>query len=229
MLISKRCFTLPVDPAASARITAVCSRTAVENIQLSSWDSLFARQESLTEGCVIASLGEMTDSDPIFHLRRLLEQTTLGVVLLADNPPTRYIVQAVRLGVVEILEWPREIDRLELSLGDALRISATLRVQKLNATSAYQRVSELRREERDVLDLMLQGKLNKNIASTLGIALRTVEARRKRIFSKLGTRSLAEIAVLLSDARRETPGRPHFLSRNTNSTFGAPTPLRASN
>jgi hypothetical protein len=51
-----------------------------------------------------------------------------------------------------------------------------------------------------VLTLMLDGKLNKSIAIRLGIALRTVEARRKYILEKMGTRSLPEIAAKMHSA-----------------------------
>ncbi len=51
-----------------------------------------------------------------------------------------------------------------------------------------------------MLRLMLQGRLNKQIADTLGIAMRTVELHRSRLIAKMGARNAVELAALLSEA-----------------------------
>ncbi len=57
--------------------------------------------------------------------------------------------------------------------------------------------------ERDVLDLLVQGKMNKNIAKDLDIGLRTVELRRHQIMKKLGVNSVAEVVRLVFEAQGE--------------------------
>ena len=51
------------------------------------------------------------------------------------------------------------------------------------------------------MDLMVRGLMNKQIAATLGIAMRTVEVHRARIFEKMGVKSAVELAQLLSGNR----------------------------
>lgn len=57
-----------------------------------------------------------------------------------------------------------------------------------------QRLARLSLREREVLDLMLQGKLNKIIADELGISMRTVEVHRAHIFDKMRVKSALELA-----------------------------------
>ena len=64
------------------------------------------------------------------------------------------------------------------------------------------RLSGLSAREDEVMRLMLQGLLNKQIAADLGIAMRTVEVHRGRVLAKLGARNVAELALLLAGAER---------------------------
>ena len=60
------------------------------------------------------------------------------------------------------------------------------------------RIATLSTREQEVMALIQAGKLNKVIGDELGIALRTVEAHRARIFDKMGVRSAVELANLLA-------------------------------
>lgn len=63
------------------------------------------------------------------------------------------------------------------------------------------RLERLTSRERDVMALILQGKLNKVIADELGISMRTVEVHRSNVFSKMGVRSAVELARLLENVK----------------------------
>jgi two-component system response regulator DctR len=67
--------------------------------------------------------------------------------------------------------------------------------------SLASRLATLTVREREVMELILGGKLNKVIADQLNIAIRTVEVHRARIFEKMGVRSAVELAGLLSSSR----------------------------
>jgi two-component system response regulator DctR len=151
-------------------------------------------------GCVVARLDDGA-ANPFEVLEKLNEQrSALTVVFVVERPVTKLTVEAMRKGAFDVLEWPGEKDRLTGSIEQALTTSVEKQRRLAEAQHAQRRLAELTAGERDVLQLMLSGKVNKSIASRLGIALRTVEARRKRVFTKMGTRSLAEIAAVLNGA-----------------------------
>lgn len=144
-------------------------------------------------GCVVVGSGHEGE------LMSALESVAspLMVVVLTKHPDTRMTVSAIRRGASEVLEWPTESSHLPAALEQACAGSLQKQQRMAEAAAAQKRLAQLTDGERDVLQLMLNGKVNKNIASRLGIALRTVEARRKRVFTKLGTRSLGEIAAVM--------------------------------
>ncbi|MGC3969200.1 MAG: LuxR C-terminal-related transcriptional regulator [Pirellulales bacterium] len=144
-------------------------------------------------GCVLA----MVD-DPLPLLRDLENGASpLATVVLIAKSDTRSVVDAMRAGAVEVLEIPGDLALLTTAIEHACAASVQRQQRMAESNAAQRRLAQLSDGERDVLQLMLHGKVNKNIASRLGIALRTVEARRKRVFTKMGTRSLAEIAAVL--------------------------------
>ena len=213
-------FCIGLDINVSGEASALFSRYAVESVSLASWQALLARADVTRAGCVLASIDSHSDFGVIQAVAELQSRSPLSTVFLAMSPTTRLVVQLLRMGVTEVLDWPAEAERLESVGAEACRDSIARQTEATQSNAMAVRVSQLRREELDVLDLMLRGKLNKNIASTLNIALRTVEARRKRIFTKLGTRSVAEIAVIMRQFREGQPRRPHFLSRPSMNQAG---------
>jgi len=151
-------------------------------------------------GCVVARL----DADGARAEELLQRIAELGsahtVLFLADRPATKAIVRVIRLGAVEVLEWPAERESLAAAMEHGLEESRARGRRLKEVESARARLAELTGGEREVLQLLLDGKVNKSIVGRLGIALRTVEARRKRVFAKMGTRNLADIAGILSRA-----------------------------
>ena len=67
------------------------------------------------------------------------------------------------------------------------------------------RLDQLTQREREVLDLIIAGKLNKQIADVLGISIKTVEVHRARVMEKMAAHSLAELVQNVMAI--EGPGR----------------------
>lgn len=196
------CRTHGLSDAVAAQVAEVASKVGIaDSASVRSGVEVFGSDfDPMQGGCVIAALKDGVDN-PYDVLERLNEQhSALTVVFLTEKPVTQLIVEAMRKGAFDVLEWPLEQHRLAGSLEQALTTSVEKQRRLAEAQHAQRRLAELTAGERDVLQLMLSGKVNKSIASRLGIALRTVEARRKRVFTKMGTRSLAEIAAVLNGA-----------------------------
>lgn len=124
-------------------------------------------------------------------------ESTSAVVFLARQPSLPNVVEAMRVGADDVVSWPVSAEILEAAMQRGLAVSSTREARAEERRAARVRLSHLSNGERDVLDLMLEGRVNKVVASRLNIAVRTVENRRKQIFTKLGTRSLAEIVRLV--------------------------------
>lgn len=194
--------TLGLNEAMAAHVAAIAGKVGMAggNSTDLGANGLGTDFDPMQAGCVVARL-DADSSEPGELLDRLSEkQSALTVVYLLEKAVTKATVDVMRKGAFDVLEWPLEKDRLSASLEQALATSIDKQRRLSEAQVAQRRLADLTAGERDVLQLMLSGKVNKSIASRLGIALRTVEARRKRVFTKMGTRSLAEIAAVLNGA-----------------------------
>jgi FixJ family two-component response regulator len=107
-------------------------------------------------------------------------------------------VRAIKAGAEDVLPKPVSKEDLLAAIGRALALydQARSRTTRLNSDKA--RVASLTPRERQVLALLVRGKLHKQIAYELGTAERTVKAHRHSIMMKLKVRSLAE-AVSIAD------------------------------
>jgi two-component system response regulator DctR len=123
----------------------------------------------------------------------------LPVIFLTGHGDVPTAVAAVKRGAFDFVEKPFSdnalVDRVEQAL--ALSTEAILRRRETRAKA--QALSELTERERDVMQLVIEGKPNKLIANALGISVRTVEVHRARLFEKMNVKSAVELANLLRE------------------------------
>jgi FixJ family two-component response regulator len=115
--------------------------------------------------------------------RRGVELPLVFVTAHADIP---LAVEAMRNGAVNFIEKPFD----PITLVHALR-TATDRIAEGGSNPAV--MEKLTPRERQVLELVVAGKLNKTIADVLGISIKTVELHRSNLMAKLGARNVAEV------------------------------------
>jgi len=116
------------------------------------------------------------------------------VLFLTGHGDLSMAVAAVKNGAWDFLEKPFQnnllVDKVEAARQSALALQASSR-ERLQFQKA---LAGLSMREREVLDELLQGHYNKNIADHLGITQRTVEFHRANIFEKLNVQSAVELA-----------------------------------
>jgi FixJ family two-component response regulator len=121
----------------------------------------------------------------------------LPVIVVTAYASTPMTVQAIQNGAVTLLDKPYDDDHLWQAIREALAADTVRRNQLQTKAELQLRMESLTNKERDVLKLMLQGKSNKTMAGTLDVSLRTIENRRRSIFTKFGTQSVAELVALV--------------------------------
>lgn len=107
-------------------------------------------------------------------------------------------VTALKRGAYDFLEKPFNDNELVDRVIEAIRHDEERRALRHREDSLSSQLAALTPREREVMDRILAGKLNKVIADELDIAMRTVEVHRARIFEKMGVKSAVELAQLLS-------------------------------
>lgn len=165
------------------------------------WDGAEPFLQSLRQGgpawecCVLLLDIRM---EPLSGLAAFEQLKALGwpwpVLFLTGHGDVDMAVKAVKNGAWDFLEKPFQnnqlVDRVEAARQAALR----MQTEAQERLPFQQALAALSVREREVLDQLLQGHYNKNIADHLGITQRTVEFHRANIFEKLQVNSAVELA-----------------------------------
>ena len=147
-------------------------------------------------GCLVLDVA-MPEMSGLELQRKLLEEKTdLPVVFVTGHANVQMAVGAMQAGAVDFLEKPFQEQELWDSIRKALKADEQNRRQRARRCQAEDRLSRLTRGEREVLDLILEGKFNKEIASELDLSIRTIEDRRAKLMKKMDARSVAELVQL---------------------------------
>ena len=159
-----------------------------------------ARQDPDVPGCVIADLqmpdvGGLDLQSTLAHAR-----DPLPILFLTGHADTVSTVRAMRGGAEDFLEKRAPKDLLLDAVRRARARDERERGARARARETSMRFESLTARERVVLAHVLQGRLNKQIASDLGIHERTVKVHRKSIMTKLGVRSVAVLTRLTQEA-----------------------------
>jgi FixJ family two-component response regulator len=120
------------------------------------------------------------------------------VIFLTANGSIPRSVAAIRAGAVNFLTKPFEERRLFEAVEEALRINAAQRQSSMHRRAIAERLLTLTPRERQVMEHVVRGRLNKQIAADLGTVEKTIKVHRGRVMHKMGVRSLAELVQLAS-------------------------------
>lgn len=147
-------------------------------------------------GCLVLDVA-MPGMNGLELQRRLLdEKIDLPVVFITGHGNVQMAVGAMQAGAVNFLEKPFHEQELWDSIRSALDLDEKRRRRRQRRTQVEQRFTRLSQGERQVLDLIMDGKYNKEIASELDLSVRTIEDRRSRLMQKMEAGSVAELVQL---------------------------------
>ncbi|MBS0372446.1 MAG: response regulator transcription factor [Proteobacteria bacterium] len=114
------------------------------------------------------------------------------------------VARVMRAGAFDFLQKPFNEQVLLDRVNEAVQVATQRRREGARWNAVQVRLDGLTTRERDVMDGMVAGRLNKQIAEDLGISIKTVEQHRARVMEKLQVESLAELVRLVIEARYYT-------------------------
>lgn len=120
------------------------------------------------------------------------ERADMPIIFITGYGDIPMTVRAMKAGAVEFLTKPFGEDTLLEAISSALDRSRVAVSEHVALQTLRDRYADLSRREREVMDLVVQGLLNKQVGGELGISEITVKAHRGRVMEKMGARSFAE-------------------------------------
>jgi FixJ family two-component response regulator len=159
-------------------------------------------------GCILLDV-QMPGLNGLELQDRLIELgSILPIVFVTGHSDISTTVRAIKAGAEDFLTKPIPSEQMIDAIERALARCEALRSQRSKLDSIFAHLATLTPRERQVFDLIVRGKINKQIATELGTTERTVKAHRHEVMEKMQVHSLAE---LVSSAERLG-----LLDRSTN-------------
>ena len=144
-------------------------------------------------GCIVLDVRMPGMSGLELYEKLNARRCSLPVIFITGHGDVPMAVSALKKGAVDFIEKPFNDKELLRVIGECLERERTTRAQRLREGEAGRRLASLTEREREVMDLVLAGKLNKQIADVLNISIKTVEVHRARIMDKMAVRTVAEL------------------------------------
>jgi FixJ family two-component response regulator len=188
-------------------------------------EEFLVRSRVLTPSCLVLDVN-LPDINGLDLQNLILERVELPIIFITGRDDIPMTVQAMKAGAVEFLRKPLVGEVLLSAIRHALTLSETSLRHEEQRGVLLNRFTSLSKREREIMEFVVSGQLNKQAAVELGISEVTVKAHRGRMMRKMKAASLADLikmALELSMAsEREGPSTRHDDARRSFLHLTAP-------
>ena len=154
-------------------------------------------------GCLVLDVRMEPLSGLQVHDALMQRGVQVPVIFLSGHGDIRMAVDALKKGAFDFVEKPFSDDALVERVREAMHADMRIQQARSRGQQLEAKLAGLTQRERDVMQRVAAGSLNKQIAAELHVSMRTVEVYRSRVFDKLGVRSAAELATLLATPQNQ--------------------------
>ena len=164
-------------------------------------DFLARHASSVGPACVILDIRMPGISGVEVHEQLTRRGAATPVIFVTGHGDVPMAVEAIKRGAFDFIEKPFSETKLMAIIERALEEDARKAGAGATQSGIAQRLARLSPREKEVLDLVIAGKMNKTIADAMNISIKTVEAHRAKVMDKMGAKSLAELVQLVMQAK----------------------------
>ena len=171
-------------------------------------ESFLGSYDDIRPGCLVIDL-MLPDRSGIDVLQEVTKRgCELPVVFMSGMARVSEAVQALKLGSIDFVEKPFDVQQIGEVLRRAVDLDLTRRRQGADQDDLQRRFQSLTRRETQVMEQIVRGAANKEVAASLGLSHKTVEVHRANAMRKTQARSLAELVRLHVAANQSEQPQP---------------------
>jgi len=193
-------FLVDDDPSVLKGLSRLLRSAALTPVAFSSPQEFLARCDPGMAGCLVLDLA-MPGLDGLQLQGALVDKgCEIPIIFLTGHGDIPASVRAMKRGAADFLTKPVEGETLLSAVRLALEADRARRRARSESGELRRRLATLTPREREVLEHVVGGRLNKQIADDLGTAEKTIKVHRGRVMEKLGARSVADLVHLADRA-----------------------------
>ncbi|MEJ2239026.1 MAG: response regulator [Gemmatimonadales bacterium] len=194
-------FVVDDDPAVRDSLTLLVRTVGLSGESYSSGAEFLEAYDPTRPGCLVLDVRMPRMSG--LELQQELEKlhSTLPIIFLTAHGDVQMAVTAVKAGAVDFIQKPfREQDLLD-KIHQAIEADARVREMLADRQEIIERIESLTPREREVMEMVVDGKANKVIAIDLSLSQRTVEIHRARVMQKMSAESVSQLVQMVMQVR----------------------------
>ncbi len=155
-----------------------------------------------TQGCLVLDVRMPGLSGLDLQERLASKHIEIPTIVITGHADVPMAIRAIKAGALDFIEKPFNDQVLLERIGQALALGAKMRQSQNERAEIASRLESLTSREREVMQMVVDGKPNKIIADRLGVSQKTVEVHRASVMKKMQVESLAELVRLVLAQQR---------------------------
>jgi FixJ family two-component response regulator len=203
-MTGERSTVFVIDDDASVRraLQNLLRSVGLEAKAFSDADEFLVSDGNEAPGCIVLDV-RLPGLSGIELQRHLIERSNhRPIVFISGHADVRMSVQAMKAGAVEFLTKPFRDQELLDAVQQAIAWDRRARAQRAEAAEVRRRYESLSPREREVMDLVVRGLLNKQIAAEVSASEATVKQHRAQVMKKMRADSVADLVRLVEKLER---------------------------
>ena len=189
-------FVVDDDEAVRKAVSRLLRSTGMAVAVFASPREFLAQYNPATPGCLVLDIA-MPDFNGLQLQTALTEKgCILPIIFFTGHGDVSKSVQAMKQGAFDFLSKPVKDKDLLKAVRAAIERDTVVRREQAKLSEIRARLDTLTSREREVLEHVVSGKLNKQIAGDMGITKATVKMHRAHVMAKMKVQSVAELARL---------------------------------
>jgi FixJ family two-component response regulator len=192
------------DRSVRSAVTRLLKYAGIETRSYASAAEYLVADQDGNAGCIVLDVGLPGLSGMDLQAALAKKGDAPPIVFITGRGDIEMGVRAMKGGAIDFLTKPVKKEALLAAVNVALTRDAQERSRRDTLALLGTRFDRLTAREREVLGRVVRGRVNKQIADELGIAIRTVKAHRASIMKKMEVASLAELVTVVERLERAT-------------------------